>query len=51
MATTPLKPSAQIAPVLWLSTDDEAKPYMHQLYGDCSCKSCESKKSTIVLEQ
>ena len=38
-------------PVLWLVTEETAEPYLHQLDGECDCKSCESKKSRIVLPQ
>ncbi|MGE0407384.1 MAG: hypothetical protein AB7O65_13895 [Candidatus Korobacteraceae bacterium] len=38
-------------PVLWLATDEATEPYLHQLDGDCDCKSCESRKSRIILPQ
>lgn len=38
-------------PVLWLVTDETNEPYLHQLDEECDCKSCESKKSHLVLPQ
>lgn len=34
--------------VLWLATD-ESLPYEHIVDGVCDCKTCESKKSRIIL--
>jgi hypothetical protein len=37
--------------VIWLKTDDLSTAYEHVVDGDCDCKTCESKKSKIILEQ
>ena len=49
MATQQTSP--KLNPVLWLVTEETTKPYLHQLDEECDCKSCESKKSHIVLPQ
>jgi hypothetical protein len=49
MATQPI--SQKSNPVLWLVTEETSEPYLHQLDVDCDCKSCESKKSKLVLPQ
>lgn len=50
MATTQI--SQKSHPVLWLATDEAAEPYTHHVGNDeCDCKTCESKKSHLILEQ
>jgi hypothetical protein len=37
--------------VIWLVTDESSIPYEHVVDGHCDCKTCESKKSPIILIQ
>jgi hypothetical protein len=45
METTTNKPT-----VIWLATE-ECLPFEHIVEGVCDCKSCEGKKSRIILTQ
>jgi len=34
---------------IWLVQDGTPKPYLHNVDGDCMCRSCESKIRHIIL--
>ena len=41
-ATAPVK-------AIWLYPDGVPQPYMHNIEGDCACKTCESKIRRIIV--